>query len=268
MNKIYPFGYSPAAVGMMKSRTAEANAGFLIDHLSRGMSVLDIGCGPGSITLGIAKAVAPGEVTGIDIEPTQVALGRDQAKQLGLSNCKFETASVFDLPIPDEAIDAVFGHTILMQFNDINPVLSEVKRVLKPGGLVGFCEVDIGASLYHSEESVIRDVMLTLRRSIFHNEGNPDIGRALPALISSAGLQVLSTSARYSCSSTADAKRNMYKAMTNLWEQAEFPAQAVELGWLSESERESMPSRLELEASDPASFNGTTYVEVVARKPQ
>jgi hypothetical protein len=60
----------------------------------------------------------------------------------------------------------------------------------------------------------------------------------------------------------------MYKAMTHLWEQAEFPAQAVELGWISESERESMCSRLERESSDPASFNGTTYVEVVARKPK
>lgn len=146
-DRIYAFGYSPAAVGMMESRSVDANARFFLDHLEPGMHVLDIGCSPGSITVGLAAAVTPGQVVGIDIEPSQVALGQDRAASLGLGNCRFETGSVYDLPLPDHSMDAVFGHTILMQFSELDPVLAEVKRVLKPGGLVGFREIDLdGAS--------------------------------------------------------------------------------------------------------------------------
>ena len=112
----------------------------------------------------------------------------------------------------------------------------------------------------------MKAVLFNLRRSVFHNEGNPDIGRILPSVISSAGLEILSVSASYSCASTPRAKQGMYRAMAGLWTQAEFPAQAEALGWISTTEREGLVQKLEEEALDPASFSGTTYVEVVAKK--
>jgi len=265
-DRIYPLGYSPAAVGIMESRSAEVNAGFFLEHLSPGMDVLDIGCGPGSITVGLAAVVSPGEVVGIDIEPSQIALGRIRAESLGLRNCRFETGSVYDLPMADDSVDAVYGHTILMQFRELEPVLAEVKRVLRPGGLVGFREIDIGASLYHSEDSALKEVMSILRRATFHNDGNPDIGRALPSLLSHAGFEILSASATYNCAATPKAKVGMYAAMTRLWEQADFVAQAESLGWLSAKDRAAMAARLEQEGTDPGSFSGISYAEVVARK--
>ena len=56
MSKIYPFGYNPAAVGMMQTRTATACASLFLKHASPGMRVLDVGCGPGSITVGLAHS--------------------------------------------------------------------------------------------------------------------------------------------------------------------------------------------------------------------
>ena len=266
-NRVYAFGYSPAAVGMMESRSAEGNARFFLDHLKPDMHILDIGCGPGSITVGIAAAVAPGEVVGIDIEPSQVTLGKDRAASLGLPNCRFETGSVYDLPLADRSVDAVFGHTILMQFRDLDPVLAEVKRVLKPGGLIGFREIDIGASLFHSETSALCEVMSILRRSILHNDGNPDIGRALPMLLADAGFDILSAAATYACATTPDAKAGMYGVMARLWEQSDFVAQAESDGWIGSGDRAAMTSRLEQEANDPGTFSGTSYVEIVARLP-
>ena len=140
MKKIYPFGYNAAAVGMMKVRTAEANAGFLLDRLSPGASLLDVGCGPGSITVGIAKALSPGMVVGVDIEASQVELGRQHAEEEKVENCRFETASVLDLPMDDQCFDAIYGHTILMQFDDLvaragrGQKGSEIRR---PGRLQG-----------------------------------------------------------------------------------------------------------------------------------
>lgn len=267
MNKIYPFGYNAAAVSMMMSRSAKANAGFLLDHLSPGAALLDVGCGPGSITVGIARELAPGSVVGVDIEASQVELATQHAQDEGVDNCRFETASILNLPMSNGQFDAVYGHTILMQFADTVPVLEEVTRVLRPGGLVGFREIDLGACLFHSEESAMKDVLHTLRRSVSHNQGNPDIGRSLPAILSSAGLEIMHVSAKYHVAPTPAAKKGMYAAMSGLWTQAEFPVQAEEQGWISRSEREAVVRRLEDEAADPASFSGTSYVEVVARKP-
>ena len=263
--QVYAFGYSQAAVGMMENRSAEMNASFFLEHLQPGMQVLDVGCGPGSITVGLAAAVSPGKVTGIDIEPSQVALGRQRAAAMGLDNCRFEVGSVFDLPLGDQSVDSVFGHTILMQFGNLEPVLAELRRVLKPDGIVGFREIDFGASLYHSEASALRTVMETLRRSIRLNHGNPDIGHALPGILSEAGFQIVRANATYACAPTSKAKLGSYAAMTQLWQQADFVERAVSLGWLDKAQREELVAELEKEAHDPESFNASTYVEVVAQ---
>lgn len=264
-DRVYAFGYSPAAVGLMESRSAEVHAAFFLKHLSSGMDVLDIGCGPGSITVGIASAVTPGEVVGVDIEGSQVELGRERAEALGLENCRFQVGSVFDLPMEDDSVDAIYGHTILMQFRELDAILAQVKRVLKPGGVIGFREIDFGASLYHADDSALRYVMSTLRRTILHNDGNPDVGRALPSILSGAGFQIISASATYACAATPEAKVEAYAAMARLWEQADFVTQAESLGWLDAEKRESIRKRLEDEGADPGSITGTSYVEVVGR---
>ena len=264
-NRTYAFGYSPAAVGMMQARSAEVNAAFFLGHLSTGMHLLDIGCGPGSITVGFADVVAPGDVVGVDIEPSQVQLGNEKARSLQLGNCRFEAGSVYELPFDDDTFDAVFGHTILMQFRDLDPVLAEIRRVLKPGGLVGFREVDLGANLYHYDDSAMRMVLSTLRRSIFHNDGNPDIGHSLPMILSRAGYEILSAAATYTCATTPDAKARMYKSTARLWEESDFVARAEDLGWISPEARKLLPSRLREEGDDAGSFSATSYAEVVAR---
>lgn len=264
-DRVYSFGYSSAAIDILGSRSAGVNAQFLLDHLKPEMDVLDIGCGPGSITVGLADLVKPGKVVGIDIEPSQVAMAVDRAASIGRENCSFKVGSVYSLPLADRTFDAVFGHTILMQFRELDSVLAEVKRVLKPGGLVGFREIDIGASFFHSDASALRAVMWTLRRSILHNDGNPDIGRSLPAILANAGFEIITASATYTCSMSAKAKADMYSAMTRLWEQADFVDRAEALGWIDGAARSKIVEELKREAHDPGSFNATTYAEVVAR---
>lgn len=266
MSKTYTLGYNPVSVAIMASRTAQNNAGFFLDHLSPGMNVLDVGCGPGSITVGLAEVVTPGKVLGIDIEPSQVSLGQARAQKLGLSNCQFETASVDELPMTDQTFDAVYGHTILMQFADVSSVLAEIKRVLKPGGFLGFRENDLSAILYHSESSSLKELMDIFRQSMIHNKGNPDIDKLLPSLLSKADFELVSVTANYSYAATAAEKKIMYAAMAQLWKHANFPAQAEKLGWITSQERSQMPERLNFEANEPDSFSAIPYVEIIARK--
>lgn len=230
------------------------------------MRVLDLGCGPGSITVGLAEAVAPGLVTGIDIEASQVALGNKRAGEMALTNCHFETASINSLPIENDSVDAIFGHTILMQFHDLEPALAEIRRTLKPRALVGFREVDFGASIYHSDNSALRQAHYTLRRTIQENDGNPDLGHSLPSVIAAAGFQLISTDATYNCPKSPEQKAGMYALWSRLWSEGEFVEEAKSKGWLSDAKQADMAKRLQAEATEPGSFYGASFVCVVARK--
>ena len=175
--QIYTAGYSPAAIQSRARRNAAENAGFFLPHLRAGMHVLDCGCGPGSITIGLAAVVTPGEVVGLDIEPLQLDLARTQAVQRGCTNVRFEVGNVLHLPYPEATFDAVFGHTILMQFQDPLPVVAEVCRVVKPGGVVGFREPACGGNLYEPPEGAYQQYFALFMRVLQYNGSNPPFGR-------------------------------------------------------------------------------------------
>ncbi len=132
----YTPGYSAPVLSLMEQRTADTHAGFFLPQLMPGWCVLDAGCGPGTITLGLARRVAPGLVTGIDVEDSQFAKAREQAEREGL-NVEFRKASVYQLPFQDDCFDAVFSHALLEHLSDPGAALAELRRVLKPEGLIG-----------------------------------------------------------------------------------------------------------------------------------
>src|SRR5216110_3547151 len=93
----YTHGHAPATVRQHGRRTAEEAAAFLLPELRPGMRLLDVGCGPGSITRGLAERVAPGEVIGIDLSRETLAAARDEAVARGVTNLRYEEASVYQL---------------------------------------------------------------------------------------------------------------------------------------------------------------------------
>jgi hypothetical protein len=86
---IYTYRDCPVVTDLHATRTAASMAGFFLPHLRPGMRVLDCGCGPGSITVGLAEHVAPGEVIGIDLDPTHIALAQRRAAAAGPANVRF-----------------------------------------------------------------------------------------------------------------------------------------------------------------------------------
>src|SRR5579859_5736201 len=109
----YIHGHSPAVTSAMAGRSAEREGAFFLRHLRSGMRVLDVGCGPGSITVGFARAVAPSEVVGIDQEASAVAAATALAAAQSLPNARFEVANAAALPFPDGSFGAAFAHTLL-----------------------------------------------------------------------------------------------------------------------------------------------------------
>ena len=119
------------------TRNAGTHARFFLERLEPGMHVLDCGCGPGSITIGIAEAVAPGRVVGVDLSPSRVEEASALARQAGLDNVEFYVGDIYQLQFGDNSFDAAYEHAVFQHLNDPGRAAEEVLRVLKPSGFFG-----------------------------------------------------------------------------------------------------------------------------------
>jgi len=171
----------------LAKRTASQEAAFLLPNLRAGMHVLDAGCGPGSITLGLAAAVAPGEVVGIDVQSSQVEKARALAVQGGVTNVRFEVSNIYELPFPDGSFDAAFSNRVLEHLREPVRALAELRRVLRPGGIAGVRDVDIGGLLIAPEPPRLQQWFRLLDRVRQHNGANFYIGRHHRRLLLEAG---------------------------------------------------------------------------------
>ncbi|MDP8923625.1 MAG: class I SAM-dependent methyltransferase [Chloroflexota bacterium] len=151
------------------------------------MRLLDCGCGPGSITVGLAEAAAPGEVIGLDLQPAQIERARLLAAERGVLNVRFEVGDVSQLPFPDASFDAAFAHTLLLHVRDRVGALREIRRVLKPGGVVGVVDDDHGARLVAPPTPLMEEALGLFMKVVQHHGGDPYFARSMRGLLLQAG---------------------------------------------------------------------------------
>jgi SAM-dependent methyltransferase len=194
LRETYAPGWADDAVGMMARRTARERASFFLPLVEPGMRLLDVGCGPGSITLGLAKAVGPeGEVVGVDIEPSQVAMARVAAEREQLPNVRFEVASIYALPFADASFDAVFAHAVLEHLARPGDALAELRRLLRTGGALGVADSNWRDAIIEPRTSDV-DLALASHLSLRRKAGgDPFAGERLPALVEAAGFTDIAT---------------------------------------------------------------------------
>jgi ubiquinone/menaquinone biosynthesis C-methylase UbiE len=196
---MYTHGHHESVLRSHRWRTAENSAAYLLEHLRPGMSLLDVGCGPGTITADLAARVAPGRVTAVEVTEDALAIGRDEIARRGVTNVDFVVADVHDLRLPDDSYDVVHAHQVLQHVADPVQALRELKRVTVPGGLVAVRDSDYAGFTWYPQLPELDEWMALYQRAARDNGGEPDAGRRLLAWARSAGFTDITPSAGTWC---------------------------------------------------------------------
>jgi SAM-dependent methyltransferase len=197
MPENYTPGYSAAAEAFMMRRRLEPNGAFFLPFLKPGLAVLDCGCGPGTITRDIARKVAPGPVTGLDFNVSQVERAARDAGAEGLGNVEFRQGSVYELPFAASSFDAVFSHALLEHLREPGRAVAEFFRVLRPGGMLGICTPDWGGFLVAPPGAEMEDAFEAYKALQNANGGDACCGRKLGSYAADAGFADIRMSSRY-----------------------------------------------------------------------
>jgi ubiquinone/menaquinone biosynthesis C-methylase UbiE len=259
----YTHGYTPVFTQYLSRRTAATNAAFFLPYLRSGMRVLDCGCGPGTITIGLAQAVAPGQVVGIDIEPGQIEAAQAQAAEQKVPNVSFQVASIYQIPFPDSYFDAAFGHSILEHLRRSLEALREVHRVLKSGGLAGLREVDQGGNLLEPSNPILEKSLELQEKAWQLNGGNPHLGRTLRALLAATGFINIQASGSYDSYGTPEEVKLWAERMVDHFSQSSLSDRLVELGWADRTLLEQIRAAWREWSDHPNAFYARARVEVI-----
>jgi SAM-dependent methyltransferase len=192
----YTPGYTDDVIRFMARRRAATHAAFIVPLLAPGMRLLDCGCGPGAITLGLARALRPGEVVGIDREGDQLAAARAEAAREGLA-ARFVAGSTYALPFADASFAAAFAHALFEHLADPGGAVRELGRVVRPGGFLGVRSPDWGGFLLHPRPPEVERALTAYQDLQRRNGGDVHVGRKLPSLLRAAGFLRVRASASY-----------------------------------------------------------------------
>ena len=184
----YLHGHHDSVLRSHRWRTAENSAGYLLARLRPDARVLDVGCGPGTITADLAARVPDGDVLGIDAAGDVLALARQEAERRGQDNVRFEAGDVYRLGFEDGTFDVVHAHQVLQHLSDPVAALTEMRRVCRPGGLVAARDGDYGGFFWFPGNPGLTEWLALYRNVARALGGEPDAGRRLLSWAQQAGV--------------------------------------------------------------------------------
>lgn len=199
---VYTHGHHESVLRSHRWRTAANSAAYLLGELKPHMRILDVGCGPGTITADLAERVPQGQVTGVDTEPGIVEQARHLASERGLTNAQFATGDIHALDYPDGTFCVVHAHQVLQHLGDPVRALREMRRVCKPGGIIAVREADFGGMIWYPQIPGLDDWRELYGRVARANGGEPDAGRRLHDWARQAGFTDVTSSASTWCYAT------------------------------------------------------------------
>lgn len=159
-----------------------------------GLACIDIGCGGGDVTFDLARLVGTdGRVVGIDIDPIQLELAREEAQQRQFSNVDFQLANIGDSKGEAE-FDLVYARFLLTHLKDPAGALARMRQLVAPGGTVVIEDIDFTGHFCHPACEALRRYVELYTDAVHRKGGDPNIGCRLPLLLIDAGFEMVQMS--------------------------------------------------------------------------
>ena len=232
----YTHGHDASVVARHALRTARRDAARLLPHLRPGMRLLDVGCGPGTITTGLARAVAPGETIGVDVSAAVIEQARAHATHEGVTNVRFEVGSAYALDCADASFDVAHANQVLQHLARPVDALREVRRVVRPGGLVSVRDADYATMVAWPRSPHIDRWLAVYHAVAARNGADADAGRRLRAWMIEAGYVDVEVSATVELLDDPMAASDWGRSWHDRALRSNYRAQAVEYGIATDAE--------------------------------
>ncbi len=269
----YTHGHHESVLKSHTWRTIDNSAAYLAPYLEPGLSLLDVGCGPGTITVEFADRLTPGRVVGLDASAEVIdkarrdtsALSGSTARENERTNLEFVTGDAYALPFDDDSFDIAHAHQTLQHVADPVRMLREMRRVVKPGGMVAVRDVDYAATIWFPLLPALAEWLDLYERVHRSNGGEPDAGRRLKAWAQEAGFTAVATTASvWNFSNETD--REWWGSM---WEarvlQSAFAGDALGKGLATQEQLERISAAWREWADSDTGWLAMVHGEVIAR---
>lgn len=260
----YSHGYDDSVLNTYRSRTVQNSAAYLLPHLQDATHLLDVGCGPGSISIGFAQAISKGQVTAIDVSTKSIEQAQQHHQR---DNLHFQTANVYALPFADAVFDVVHAHQVLQHLSQPLLALQEMQRVLKPNGVLALRDTTYASMHWQPASAALSKWMALYQAIATRNGGNPNIGPELARLCQQAGAQVLEQSqAQWHFQAQDGSVQWWAEAWATRLLQSDFAQQAVEYGLASFAQLQKLSQDWREWGEQTGAEFSMTHHQVLARR--
>ena len=261
----YTHGHHESVLRIHSWRTVDNSAAYLAPHLREGAKVLDVGSGPGTISVDLARRVRPGTVIGVDASSEVVDRANGLARSEGVPNVEFRVGDAYALDFDDDTFDVVHAHQVLQHLARPVDAMREWRRVLKPGGLIAARDVDYGGVIW-SPASVGLTRWLELYHDVHDwNGGDAHAGRHLKQWAREAGFHDLEASGSTWVFSSALEREWWGGSWAERATESAFAAHAIESGHSSHDELQRIAAAWREWAADDNGWFLMPHGEILAR---